>query len=75
MVDETITETVPEIYEVYPYLHVRGGAAAIDFYKHVFGAQEVTRLAYPDGRILGRQTESVSPEEVKQRWEAEFKPD
>lgn len=157
MVDETITETVPEIYEVYPYLHVRGGAAAIDFYKHVFGAQELTRLAYPDGRIahaelklgavtvlladehpeygvrsplafggtgssihlhvdnvdrlarraieagatmvrepadeghgerqcrirdpfghewlLGHQTESVSPEEVKQRWEAEFKAD
>ncbi len=62
MVDETLTETLPVIHEVYPFLHVRGGAAAIDFYKRVFGAQETLRLAYPDGRIahaevkLGRVT-------------------
>lgn len=42
---------VPEIYDVFPHLHVRGGAAAIDFYKRVFGAHELMRLAYPDGRI------------------------
>jgi uncharacterized glyoxalase superfamily protein PhnB len=51
IVGETIDDAVPEIYEVHPHLHVRGGAAAIDFYKRVFGAQELVRLAYPDGRI------------------------
>lgn len=51
MVNETIPEAVPVIHEVYPLLHVRGGAAAIDFYKRVFGAQELLRLAYSDGRI------------------------
>lgn len=51
MVDESTDSGVPEIYEVYPHLHVRGGAAAIDFYRRVFGAQELMRLAYPDGRI------------------------
>jgi PhnB protein len=42
---------VPLIREVYPYLCVRGGAAAIDFYVRVFGAEELMRLTYPDGRI------------------------
>ena len=41
----------PAIHEVYPYLHVRGGVAAIDFYKEVFGAEELLRLAQPDGSI------------------------
>ena len=49
--NDAITEAPPEIHEVYPLLPVRGGAAAIDFYKRVFGAQELLRLAYPDGRI------------------------
>jgi PhnB protein len=44
-------DAAPVIYEVFPYLHVRDGAAAIDFYRQVFGAKEVMRLAYPDGRI------------------------
>ncbi|HKQ18335.1 MAG TPA: VOC family protein [Candidatus Eisenbacteria bacterium] len=39
------------IREVFPYLHVRGGAAAIDFYKRVFGAEEITRFAEPSGKI------------------------
>ena len=39
------------IREVFPYLHVRGGAAAIDFYKRVFGAEEITRFAEPNGKI------------------------
>jgi PhnB protein len=51
MTDGATNDTVPEIYEVYPYLHVRGGATAIDFYKRIFGAEERMRLAYPDGRI------------------------
>jgi uncharacterized glyoxalase superfamily protein PhnB len=48
---ESSTESVPVIREVYPYLCVRGGASAIDFYVRVFGAQELMRLAYPDGRV------------------------
>lgn len=39
------------IREVFPYLHVRGGAAAIDFYKRVFGAEEITRFTEPSGKI------------------------
>ena len=44
-------DQVPVIHDVFPYLHVRGGAAAIEFYKQVFGAQELFRLEAPDGRI------------------------
>jgi uncharacterized glyoxalase superfamily protein PhnB len=43
---------MPDIREVYPYLIVRGAAAAIEFYRAVFGAEEIFRL--PDaekGRI------------------------
>jgi PhnB protein len=40
------------IREVYPYLIVRGAAAAIEFYRTVFGAEEIFRLPQPeDGRI------------------------
>lgn len=49
--NEPLTDATPVIHEVYPQLYVRGGPAAIDFYKRVFGAQELMRLAYPDGRI------------------------
>ncbi len=48
---EASIDHLPVIREVYPYLCVRGGAAAIDFYVRVFGAQELMRLSYPDGRI------------------------
>lgn len=48
---ETTADGIPAIHEVYPYLCVRGGPEAIDFYVRVFGAQELTRLTYPDGRI------------------------
>jgi uncharacterized glyoxalase superfamily protein PhnB len=44
-------EAKPTIHEVFPYLCVRGGAAAIDFYRRVFGARETFRLASTDGRI------------------------
>jgi len=39
------------IREVFPYLHVRGGAAAIDFYKQVFGAEEISRFEEPSGKV------------------------
>jgi uncharacterized glyoxalase superfamily protein PhnB len=48
---EPVLEYTPTIREVYPYLCVRGGAAAMDFYIRVFGAEELMRLTYPDGRI------------------------
>jgi PhnB protein len=45
------TSTVPTIHEVFIYLCVNDGAAAIDFYSGVFGARESFRMAEPDGRI------------------------
>lgn len=35
-----------------PHLTVDGAASAIDFYRAAFGAEELMRLAGPDGRIL-----------------------
>ncbi len=40
-----------QVLEVFPYLRVRGAAAAIEFYKRAFDAQEVNRLTEPSGRI------------------------
>ncbi len=43
---------IPEGYHnVTPYLVIKGAAAAIDFYKQVFGAIEVVRMPQPDGRV------------------------
>lgn len=42
---------MPDIREVYPYLIVRDAAAAIDFYRTVFGAEEIFRLPAEKGRI------------------------
>jgi PhnB protein len=36
---------------VTPYLIVKGAAKAIDYYKNVFGATELMRIAGPDGKI------------------------
>lgn len=44
---------VPEGYStVTPYLIVRDGAKALDFYKRAFGGKEIYRLAAPDGKVL-----------------------
>jgi uncharacterized glyoxalase superfamily protein PhnB len=43
--------TLSSIHEVFPYLIVRGAAAAIDFYRKTFGAEEMFRLTDPNGRI------------------------
>ena len=40
-----------KIHEMYPYLHVRDAAKAIEFYQEVFGATEKLRLNEPGGRI------------------------
>jgi PhnB protein len=37
---------------VTPYLTLKGAAQAIDFYKRAFGAQEVERMAGPDGKSV-----------------------
>ncbi|MEV6280591.1 VOC family protein [Nocardia sp. NPDC051832] len=43
---------IPDGYpQVSPGLAVDGAAAAIDFYKHVFGASERMRMPRPDGKI------------------------
>ena len=43
---------IPEGYHsVTPYLIVRGGAAAIEFYKKAFGAVELFLFPSPDGKI------------------------
>lgn len=34
-----------------PYLIIQGAAAALDFYKQVFGATELLRMPQPDGKI------------------------
>ena len=39
------------VHEAFPYLRVKDAPAAIDFYKHVFGATEQFRLTEPSGRI------------------------
>lgn len=41
----------PMIHEAFPYLCVRGGARAIEFYTHVFGAVETCRIADRQGRV------------------------
>ncbi len=40
------------LHTLTPHLVVRGGAAAIDFYKNAFGATEIARHVGPDGRSL-----------------------
>jgi uncharacterized glyoxalase superfamily protein PhnB len=39
------------IKELFPYLHVRGAARALEFYTRAFGARETLRLTEPSGRI------------------------
>jgi PhnB protein len=44
---------VPEgFHTVTPHLVIRGAADAIEFYKKALGAQEVSRMAGPDGRVM-----------------------
>ena len=41
----------PGYHTVTPYLLIKGASDAIAFYVQVFGAEEITRLTAPDGRI------------------------
>ncbi len=43
---------IPEGYHtVTPYLTIRDAAAALDFYKRAFGADEMFRVADPQGKV------------------------
>src|SRR5437016_13441522 len=45
-------QAIPKGYHtVTPYLTCKNSAKAIDFYKSVFGATEIMRMAGPDGKI------------------------
>ncbi len=37
-----------------PWLSVRGGARAVEFYKAAFGARETFRIDAPDGAVVAR---------------------
>lgn len=37
-----------------PWLSVRGGARAVEFYKAAFGAEQVYRIEDPDGNVVAR---------------------
>src|SRR5262249_25503695 len=41
------------IHEVFPYLHVRDAAKAIEFYREAFGAEETLRLVDPASGKVG----------------------
>ena len=43
---------IPEGYNsITPYLVIKGAAQAIEYYKKVFGATELFRMAGPDGKV------------------------
>jgi uncharacterized glyoxalase superfamily protein PhnB len=45
-------EAIPEPYRsVTPHLKIKGAVAAIEFYKQAFGAEELSRIPMPDGRV------------------------
>jgi uncharacterized glyoxalase superfamily protein PhnB len=47
------TRAIPEGQEgLIPHLVVKDAAKAIEFYKSAFGAEELSRLPSPDGRIM-----------------------
>jgi PhnB protein len=47
-----MVKPIPDGYHsVTPYLVCKGAAAAIDYYKKVFGATELMRMPGPDGQI------------------------
>jgi PhnB protein len=52
---------MPDIREVYPYLIVRGAAAAIEFYRTVFGAEEIFRLADAEKGRIGHAELRLGP--------------
>jgi PhnB protein len=45
---------ITKLVSIAPWLSVRNGAKAVDFYKAAFGATEVFRLDAPDGGVVAR---------------------
>jgi PhnB protein len=41
-----------EVKTIIPHLCVKGGVAALEFYKAALGAEEVSRIPAPDGRLM-----------------------
>ena len=41
----------PDFHSITPYLIVKDGAAAIEFYQRAFGATEMMRMMMPDGKL------------------------
>jgi PhnB protein len=51
-VQKAQVKPIPDNYpQVVPYLCVDGASAAIEFYRHVFGATERMRIPEPDGKL------------------------
>ena len=46
--------SAPPRTSITPWLNVRGGARAVEFYKAAFGAAEVYRLEDPGGSVVSR---------------------
>jgi PhnB protein len=46
---------------ILPFLTVRNAAAAIDFYKQAFGADELSRLTTPTGQIVAELSIDGAP--------------
>ena len=46
-----VSPVPPNYPKCSPYLAVKGGAAALDFYAKAFGATERMRMPMPDGRL------------------------
>jgi PhnB protein len=44
----------PVAVSLAPWLSVRNGARAVEFYKAAFGAQETYRIQAPDGAVVAR---------------------
>ncbi len=66
------TSRAPAPYSIAPWLSIRNGARAVDFYKAAFGAVESHRLEDPTGAVVAKLTvngavfwvSGESPEEV-----------
>jgi uncharacterized glyoxalase superfamily protein PhnB len=50
--NRTVKPITSGFHTLTPHLIVKGASTAIDFYKKAFGAQEVGRMAAPDGKSI-----------------------
>jgi hypothetical protein len=59
---DTAVKPIPDKYpQIVPYLCVDGASAAIEFYRHVFGATERIRMREPDGGLATPSSRSAQP--------------